>query len=125
MAAQPGNKGFQQGNIAALGGRGPARPDVCTQALLSQLHEIDRTTSKEKIHLLVEQLLKLALGYEKKVKGKDAGGKAKTTTVEVPPDIMAIREVIDRVQGKAPQSIDLDANLSGVVVVEGGLPPAK
>ena len=118
--SKPGT--FQSGNKAAAGGRGPTRPDVCTQALLSQLHEIDKTTSKEKIHLMVEQLLKLALGYEKKIKSKDAAGKVTTATVEVAPDIAAIKEVIDRVQGKASQSIDLNANLSGVVAIEGGLP---
>ena len=100
MAAQPGNKGFQAGNKVAAGGRGPTRPDIFTQALISQLHEVDKKTSKEKIHILCEQLIKAGLSGE----------------------IAAIKEVIDRVQGKASQSIDLNANLSGVVAIEGGLP---
>ena len=98
-----GKKGFQPGNQAALGGRGPTRPDIFTQALISQLHEVDKKTSKEKIHILCEQLIKAGMAGE----------------------IPAIKEVIDRVQGKAPQSIDLDANLSGAVRVEGGLPSTK
>lgn len=92
------NTTFKLGNRAAVGGRGPSRPNVCTQVLLSQLHEIDKTTKKEKVHLLCEQLLKLALGFEYRALNKDGDA----IKVQVPPDLAAIKEVIDRVQGKAP-----------------------
>lgn len=95
-----GIKGFQEGNQAAVGNRGPSRPDIFTQALISQLHEVDKKTSKEKIHVLCDQLIKQGMAGE----------------------VNAIKEVIDRVQGKASQSIDLNANLSGAVAIEGGLP---
>ena len=116
-----GEKGFQPGNQAAAGHRGNNRPDICTQALISQLNEIDKKTGKEKIHLLVEQLIKLALGYERKVKSIDTKGKTKTATVEVPPDIMAIKEVIDRVQGKAPQALEMLGGDVHITII-GGLP---
>lgn len=128
---QAGGK-FDVGHAESIGNRGPTRPDFCTQAIISQLHEIDRNTSSEKIHVLVEKLLKLAMGYTKKVKQIDAQGNIKVDAkgrpvlamVEVEPDIAAIREVFDRVQGKAPQSIDLHANIGGGVMIVGGLPAA-
>ena len=99
-------KGENKGNKFSVGHRASTRPDICTQTLISQLHEIDKDTKKEKLHLLCEQLIKLALGYQ--IKRGD-------TIVEVPPDIAAIREVIDRVQGRAPQAVELGRSEHPVV----------
>ena len=50
---------------------------------------------------LLAQLLKLALGYQQTI----VTAKVKVT-VEVPADLAAIKEVFDRVQGKAAQAIE-------------------
>src|SRR5215210_8068526 len=95
---------FQKGNKAAVG-HGPAtRPDICTQALISQLHEIDKSTRKEKIHKVCAQLIKNAT----------EGG-----------ETAAIKEIFDRVQGRAPQAIQVDGDAGGtnLTMVLSGMTP--
>lgn len=105
---------FQKGNQAGLGNRGPSRPDMCTQVLISLLNEVDKKTGKAKVYRLCETLIDLACGYtEKRPVTKLVKGKLKTANIDVytPPDKSAIAEVIDRVQGKATQQVIVDATV--------------
>lgn len=111
VVRKPGT--FQPRHRLSVGNSGPTRPSNCTQALISQLHEIDKSTGQEKIHQLCEQLIKLALGYTKKVKTKNSDGTVTTIDVEIPPDLAAIREIFDRVEGRAAQSLTLRENVNG------------
>jgi hypothetical protein len=94
-------RGFRPGN--------PGRPTntPISQALTSLPHEIDSTTNKAKIYTLCDRLYELAVGYprEREVLTKD--GKVVTLHEDVPPDVNAIREIVDRVQGKPKQNIDI------------------
>jgi hypothetical protein len=114
-------KGENRGNKFAVGHRASTRPDFCTQTLISQLNEIDKRTGKEKVHMLCDTLYKLATGYTYKRKYKE-DGKRKVEEVEVQPDVLAIREIIDRLQGKAPQAVkvggDPDNPLEVINVIE-------
>lgn len=92
--SNPGH--FQPGNKAAVGHNGPMRKDPITQVLISQLNEVHPGTGKAKIHMLCEALIGLAIGIEFKIGRK---------TFQFAPDIKAIKEVIDRVQGRAIQSV--------------------
>lgn len=100
---------FVPGNKYGVGNRGPGRPPICTATLISQLNEVDHKTKKAKIHLLVANLIKLALGYttKRKIDGK-------LRTVEIQPNLAAIIEVFDRVEGKVRQNVDI----SGQIEVE-------
>ena len=89
---------FKLGNKASVGNRGRASPNCITQAIISQLHEIDKDTKKSKVHLLVEKLIDLAMGREHKVDGK---------VIREPPELQAIKEIIDRVQGRPPQGLEI------------------
>ena len=102
--SKPGT--FQKGNKIGVGNPGAHRHSMITQVIISQLHEVDSKTSKEKIHMLVDRLVEHALGYTKEVKQD-----GKRIKVEVPSDLAAIREVIDRVQGKAAQAVTVDAKV--------------
>jgi hypothetical protein len=82
---------FKKGNKAAAGHRPPAlRPDFLTQTLISQLNEVDKDTKSEVKHKLVAKLIELALGG----------------------DVVAIREVFDRVQGKPAQAMSIDGTVN-------------
>src|ERR1700686_5462330 len=91
---------FQKGN--KLGGRGGI--NIVTQQIISQLNEMHRFKKSPNLDVIVEQLIRQAAGYEvtvvKRVKGKEVKSR-----VEIPGDLGAIKEIIDRVQGKAPQSV--------------------
>lgn len=76
MAYQPG----QSGNP---GGR-PKRDKFITQQLIAALKEVDETTGGTKLRRIVNALL-----------AKAAEG-----------DVPAVREVLDRVEGKVPQAIE-------------------
>ena len=91
---------FQKGNKVAVGNRGPARPDFCTQILISLLHEVDKDTGREKVHLMCEKLYQLAIGYK-----YEAVRNGVLQQVELRPNLAAIREIFDRVQGKAPVAV--------------------
>lgn len=101
MPRVPNKGSFQKGNQASVGNPGPhqGRKKFITDSLISQLHELDPKTRKEKAHKVVAKLIEIA----------SAG------------NVFAIKEIFDRVEGKAasPDGADL-----GVikVVVEGGLP---
>lgn len=107
---------FKPGQRAAVGNRGPGpRHAICTQVLVSQLNEIDNTTGREKIHRLMDTLYKLAVGYTRKRRvisvDKETGvAKEVVLSEDVPPDVTAIKEVIDRVQGKSPVSLDINSS---------------
>src|SRR5215210_5499231 len=93
---------FQKGNKAAVGHRPATRPDICTQALISQLHEMDKSTRKEKIHKVCAQLIKNAT----------EGG-----------ETAAIKEIFDRVQGRAPIQMDGDARGANIAIILSGMTP--
>src|SRR5258706_9672160 len=98
---------FQKGNKAAVGhvGRSPARPNILTDILLQQLHEVDKNTGREKKHLLVERMIAMAMG-EVVVLERDVGKFKKGTRVFIaPPDGRMMKEIWDRTQGKAPVQI--------------------
>ena len=97
---------FQRGNKAGVGVN-KRRPDFLTQALISQLNEIDKSTGKAKIHMLAERLLCHALGGSYRIGDR---------MVEVDSGLHAIKEVFDRVQGKAPQSFTFEDPEGGSVL---------
>jgi len=105
----------QNGNMRAAGNIGSAPRNPLTQQLIAQLHEIDRSSKKENHHAIVESLIKLAKGgtYKYKKLQKDKRGVMRMMWVEewYPPDLNAIKEVFDRVQGKAPQQVNIDATV--------------
>src|SRR6266851_2211765 len=95
---------FQKGNKAALGHDGRRNRDPLSQVLISQLHEIDHETGQEKKHLVVANLIKAATGYYEKVKLPNG----KTKIIHHEPEAWAIKEIFDRVEGKAPQAASID-----------------
>jgi hypothetical protein len=101
---------FKPGNKMAVGRHKASRNFnrvLPTQVLISQLNEINPETGSAKMHDLADQLIKRALGFDKKMTIK---GKKKIVHVES--DISAIREIWDRVEGKAPQSITMNGAMS-------------
>lgn len=107
-AQKPHRGQFQPGNKAAVGNPGPGKRDFLTQVLISQLHEVDRSTGREKLHLLVERMLALALGFEFQV------GRKK---YQFPPDGRMIKEVWDRVEGKAVQAVGVEQGSGKITIV--------
>src|SRR4051812_13939545 len=93
---------FQKGHRLSVGNSGPVRHNMISQVLISQLNEIDPKTQKAKLHKIVDELIRQALGFEKKILHKNTG---KLIKIQVPGDIVAIKEIIDRVQGKAHQAV--------------------
>ena len=96
---------FQPGNNLSVGNKGRQAPSLVTQELVSQLNEIDKNTGKEKKHAIVANLIKLAMGYTWKKKIKLSDGTDSVEEVVVQPDIVAIKEVFDRAEGKAKQQL--------------------
>lgn len=78
--------------------------DEIVQILISQLNEVDKETSKEKKYLLVESLIAMGIGLEVRRNGK---------VIKYEPSLQAIKEVLDRLIGKAPQSIGFDGGENG------------
>ena len=110
-AKKPNAGHFKPGNQAAVGHNGPMRKDPITQVLISQLNEIDKNTGKQKLHMLCEALIGLAIGLEFKIGSKK---------YQFAPDIKAIKEIIDRVQGRAIQSVGLTGPQKITFVFEPG-----
>ena len=112
---------FMPGHRLSVGNPGRQPPSLCTQTLISQLNEIDSRTGKAKIHFLCDTLYKLATGYTYKKRYRREGEMV-TEEFDVQPDVAAIKEIIDRVQGKAPQAVQLggdpDNPLEVVNVIE-------
>ena len=112
---------FMPGHRLSVGNAGRQPPSLCTQTLISQLNEIDSRTGKAKIHFLCDTLYKLATGYSYKKRYR-VDGKIEMEEVDVQPDVAAIKEIIDRVQGKAPQAVqvggDPDNPIEVVNVIE-------
>jgi hypothetical protein len=96
---------FQPGNNLSVGNKGRQAPSLVTQELVSQLNEIDKNTGKEKKHAIVANLIKLAMGYTWKKKIKLSDGTDSVEEVVVQPDIVAIKEVFDRAEGKAKHQL--------------------
>jgi hypothetical protein len=99
------------GNKAAVGNPGPGpRPRLVTSVIIAKLNEIDPKTKRENVFKLVDKLWALA------VPKKDSK----------PGDLQAMKEIIDRADGKvrpAPEG-DGDGNTLTIKVV-GGLPDRK
>ena len=112
---------FMPGHRLSVGNAGRQPPSLCTQTLISQLNEIDPRTGKAKIRFLCDTLYKLATGYSYKKRYR-VDGKIEMEEVDVQPDVAAIKEIIDRVQGKAPQAVqvggDPDNPIEVVNVIE-------
>lgn len=92
---------FQPGNQHAKGNPGPSKKHALTQALISQLNEIDPRTDKAKLHKIVENLIKMATGFVivEHVLGPDGKRTGKKIEREIAPDLAAIRYIFDRVDG--------------------------
>lgn len=99
---------FKKGNQHAKGNPGPwEKRKILTQALISQLSEVDAATGKDVVHRLVAELIKHATGFEVKTIRRNASGKVVETTVEqIPSSVVAIREVFDRVEGRAVTAVE-------------------
>lgn len=111
---------FQKGNQAAKGNPGPwEKRKFLTQALISQLNEVDATTDKEIVHRIIAELIKHAVGFEVRTVRKDRSGKVIETTVEqVPSSVIAIREIFDRVEGRSVAAVEArDGEGGGVVLL--------
>ena len=79
---------FQKGNTLLIGNRGRAHPQICTQELASQLNEIEPKTGKATKHRLIARLIQ---------NGLDG-------------DTAAMKEVFDRIEGKAPQALEVSSD---------------
>jgi hypothetical protein len=116
--ARPGGF-FRKGNLYSVGRPNPVAYRMITQVLISQLNEIDPKTQKPRLHKIVENLIKAAEGYTKDV----IDSKGKKTKEEVPFSLEAIREIIDRIDGKPKQNVegsghvDEDRRVTGIVHV--------
>ncbi len=117
--AKPPTHLFQKGNQLAKGhGQGrPPHPNFLTQALISQLNEVDKDTDKRKLHLLAERLLVLALGGVIEVHRRKPEGGRYIDYINVSPDLEAIKEVFNRVQGKAVTQVGFDAGSGKVTII--------
>jgi hypothetical protein len=95
------NKGsFKKGNKAGIGNAGPGgRGKFLTQALISQLNELDPKTKMMRAHKVVDALIKAA-----------SGG-----------DVPAIKEIFDRIEGKVPMGGNETSEPIKVTII-GGLP---
>lgn len=102
---------LKKGNRIAVGQPGPwERHRQMTQVLISQLNEVDATTSKAVVHDIIAKLIRQARGYELK-KYKIVSGKRVLVGIdEMPSDLGAIREIFDRLEGKPKQSVDVKSN---------------
>ncbi len=113
---------FKKGNTIGIGNKGRGNPSLITQELISVLNEMDKNTGKAKKYVLADKLVMLALGYKYKQKKTvvDPEGKERTieVEVEVQPDIIAIREVFDRAEGKAKQQVSIDSSHQQTLRVE-------
>ncbi len=106
---------FKPGNKAAAGNPGPHRGRPITQAIIAKLHEVDQTTSKENIYLLVDELFEQAISRDVKI-----GTGAKARTIRVKGDMRAIQEIIDRAEGKAVQAHAVEGGGKMVFMFESG-----
>src|SRR5271165_4599530 len=92
---------FQKGNKAAAGSRRQYQTGSMRQVLISQLHEIDRDTGEEKIHLLIKALIALPIGEIKVPIGKrDKNGKPMYKKRHFRPNPAAFRLFWDYVEGR-------------------------
>lgn len=92
---------FQKGNKAAAGSRRQCQTGSMRQVLISQLHEIDRDTGEEKIHLLIKALIALPIGEIKVPTGKrDKNGKPIYKKRHFRPNPAAFRLFWDYVEGR-------------------------
>ena len=98
---------FKKGNQFAKGNPGPwEKRKILTQALISQLNEVDASTGREVVHSLVAELIKHARGFTVTTKRKNASGKVVEVVEEqVPSSVIAIREIFDRVEGRAVAAV--------------------
>lgn len=102
---------FQKGHkfSGGIGSRGQTKPNFLTQQLISQLNEIDKAYSKKcgmpklRYDRLVDKMIDLA------VKG----------------DRWMIAEIFNRVQGKAPQQLELTQNVQISRIVREIVDPAN
>lgn len=102
---------FQKGHQLSVGNKGRTLPNMCSAALIQLLNELDASRNWPKCKTLALKLYDLAVGYEYKRKVRDADGAEREETVQVQPDVAAIREIMDRVQGKPHQAVDVTASL--------------
>ena len=102
-----------------LGNRGRMHSTAMSQVLTSILNELDKETNKAKMYKLCDKLYDLAVGYTYQKKTKlDDGTVVSVEDVVVQPDIVAIREVFDRVEGKARQQVTVTGANDGPVQFE-------
>lgn len=96
---------FALGNTAGVGNSGPPKRErVITSVIRQKLSEIKRTPDgkdRELIWHLVDELFEQALPVFK-YKGR---GKNKRLVRVAPGDLSAIQEIINRIEGKAPQTL--------------------
>jgi len=119
MPARKAHAGlFRPGNDAAVGNRGRMHSTAMSQVLTSILNELDKETNKAKMYKLCGKLYDLAVGYSFKKKEITADGIEVIKEVVVQPDINAIREVFDRVEGKARQQVTVTGADDGPVQFE-------
>lgn len=78
---------FKPGNTASVGNPGPHRPDFLTQALISQLHELDKKDRRNRP--------RFARIVDKMIAAANEG------------DMRAAAEIFDRVQGRAKAVTEL------------------
>lgn len=112
-------RGAPKGNKFAVGSGGPVKNRPLTSILIQQLNEIDKNTSREKIHALVDEMITHAIGawVEEWVQKRDektgkllfkGTGKNKEPVLhlkkyKVRGDTALIKEIFDRVEGKPLQ----------------------
>lgn len=141
-----GQTAFATGNKIAKNNRGPWRTPI-TQQIVSQLNEVwDKSdpASRTKLQVMTERLISVAIGEDRKVplvkieknkKGESVmvaianrDGSPKMVVVPGVPDLSAIKEITDRVQGRAPQQITVAREGEGdlnVTMIFGDMDPQE
>jgi hypothetical protein len=97
---------FQKGHKLAIGSRGQIRRDL-TIELISQLDEIfDKRTGQTKLQRVVSNLVAQATGVDEY---DEKGNLVKEGTG----DLAAIKEILDRVEGRVPRATGSSVSQSG------------
>jgi hypothetical protein len=100
-----------KGNQHAKGNPGPWGGRPVTSVILQKLNEVNKTTNRKYIWQLVDELFEAALSREEVIRRRDGSpvldDKGKPMTIRVLGDMDAMKEIINRSDGRPKQDVKL------------------